>query len=175
MNLWVLIMKRLPPSKRLGSASKRPTKMKPLRKLRVTCAVQKSTSAPPDLPWHKRKAVNAKEKQSNLLKLTKAIANFRKLGVIANSVVVLNKARSEIPANGYSEQDLLKSQQAAEFLKISAKTLANWRNKGKGPNFVKIGGSVSYRFRDLEAFVAIRVYSSTSALTSAPVAGGINA
>ena len=35
---------------------------------------------------------------------------------------------------------------------MSERTLENWRWKGRGPRFLKIGGRVSYRIEDVEAF-----------------------
>jgi predicted DNA-binding transcriptional regulator AlpA len=40
---------------------------------------------------------------------------------------------------------------------ISIRTLANWRSKGKGPRFVRLGGRTSplaYRLADIEAWEA---------------------
>lgn len=50
---------------------------------------------------------------------------------------------------------LMKPTQAAEYLQISATTLAIWRstNRSRIP-FVKIGGQVRYRRQDLDAFIA---------------------
>ena len=42
----------------------------------------------------------------------------------------------------------------AEYLELSEQTLANWRSRGRGPVWVKIGGQVRYRDRDIEAFIA---------------------
>ncbi len=41
--------------------------------------------------------------------------------------------------------DLLVSEEAARFLRISPQTLNNWRSAGKGPPHVKMGGRVAYR------------------------------
>ena len=42
---------------------------------------------------------------------------------------------------------------AADFLGIDATTLANWRGKGCGPKYRKIGERVVYDVNDLVAFV----------------------
>jgi hypothetical protein len=48
-------------------------------------------------------------------------------------------------------------------LRVSPKTLANWRIAGgKGPPFLKIGGAVRYRFGDLRQFLSAAIRSSTS-------------
>ena len=62
----------------------------------------------------------------------------------------------------YSPDALLNSQQAAELMGISEKTLANWRVSGAGPRFVKVGGRVAYRNFDLESFVSANLKVSTS-------------
>lgn len=42
---------------------------------------------------------------------------------------------------------------AARYLGVASKTLANWRSGGKGPRPVKVGGRVFYWVSDLAAFV----------------------
>lgn len=37
-------------------------------------------------------------------------------------------------------------------LKVNTKTLANWRYLGRGPSFLKDGGVVRYRRKDVEAW-----------------------
>lgn len=49
--------------------------------------------------------------------------------------------------------DLLTTFEAARLLGISPGTLANWRSKGRGPVFVKLGAAVRYWQRDLAEFV----------------------
>jgi hypothetical protein len=42
--------------------------------------------------------------------------------------------------------------EVAERLKISPKTLRNWRSKGKGPHYLKIEGQIRYRLVDVDVF-----------------------
>lgn len=42
----------------------------------------------------------------------------------------------------------------AKYLELSEQTLANWRSRGRGPAWAKIGGQVRYRDRDIEAFIS---------------------
>jgi hypothetical protein len=44
---------------------------------------------------------------------------------------------------------LLNEVQAADFLRLSIRTLQAWRGNGKGPSFVRAGRAVRYRRRDL--------------------------
>ncbi len=46
---------------------------------------------------------------------------------------------------------------AAAFLGLKPKTLAEWQRLGKGPLPRKVGGRIFYRRADLEAFVAFGV------------------
>lgn len=50
--------------------------------------------------------------------------------------------------------DLIPANEAALFLRIKPKTLANWRSTGivEIP-YIKIGGKVIYRMSDLEEFL----------------------
>lgn len=46
--------------------------------------------------------------------------------------------------------------------RIGVRTLANWRSSGNGPPFVKIGGAIAYKLRDVEAWEDKQTVSSTS-------------
>lgn len=48
---------------------------------------------------------------------------------------------------------MLRERQAASFLGVAPKTLANWRSQGKGPKFCRLGRAIAYRQEDLEAFI----------------------
>ena len=50
----------------------------------------------------------------------------------------------------------------AERWQLSAMTLHQWRWKGKGPQYMKIGKRVTYRLQDIEAFEESQLRSSTS-------------
>jgi len=58
---------------------------------------------------------------------------------------------------------LLTTQQAAESLGISRRTLENMRLKGNGPVYTKIGSLVRYPEAQLEAWLLSNQRSSTSA------------
>jgi len=47
----------------------------------------------------------------------------------------------------------LKSTEVETIYGISANTLANWRFKGTGPRYHKVGGAVRYKVEDLESFM----------------------
>lgn len=50
--------------------------------------------------------------------------------------------------------DLLDENEAATTLNVAVQTLRNWRWKGEGPRYVKVGARlVRYRRSDLAAFV----------------------
>ena len=51
---------------------------------------------------------------------------------------------------------------AARRLGVRPSTLANWRWRGEGPSYVKIGGRVRYRLRDLARYLDGQVRTSTS-------------
>ena len=62
-------------------------------------------------------------------------------------------------------------QEAAEFLKISVRTLQRWRTEppaGGGPRFYKLGRKrVAYRLSDLSAWAEGRAFESTSEFDAA--------
>jgi hypothetical protein len=68
-----------------------------------------------------------------------------------------------IPTAAVSTCDpLLDENAAAEFLRMSAKTLRRWRCIGGGPEFIKVGRLVRYQRSGLEHFIRARTRISTS-------------
>lgn len=53
-------------------------------------------------------------------------------------------------------------EEAANHLRLSVWTLRQWRCKGKGPKFLKIGRRVLYQKTDVLDFVKSNVYDNTS-------------
>lgn len=63
-------------------------------------------------------------------------------------------------------QSLLTTKQAAEYLGVSTAHLERDRWAGAKVPFVRIGSrSIRYRLKDLDAYVASRIYVSTSDYT----------
>lgn len=66
-----------------------------------------------------------------------------------------------------SQEDLLTNEEAATLLGIKPNTLEVWRNKGKGPEFIKYGDAPQAPVRYLRSVVtewlARRSFASTSA------------
>jgi len=61
-------------------------------------------------------------------------------------------------------QTLLTQREAALALRCSERTLERLRLQGTGPQYVKTTRRVLYREGDLEAWIASRVTTSTSAI-----------
>ena len=53
---------------------------------------------------------------------------------------------------------------------ISPRTLERWRWSGEGPCFIKIGGRVLYRLKDIEAYEREQLRVSTADIPSKSVA-----
>jgi len=49
-------------------------------------------------------------------------------------------------------QPMLTQAQVAEMLNVSPKSVENWRLKGEGPAFYRIGQQVRYEIRDVRAW-----------------------
>lgn len=47
----------------------------------------------------------------------------------------------------------LSRREAAKFVGVASRTLANWKSRGVGPSQTKVGGRVFYHLADLQAFV----------------------
>ena len=59
-----------------------------------------------------------------------------------------------VPPNAANPADLLDETEASASLSVAVQTLRNWRWRGEGPRFVKLGKrAVRYRRGDLDAFV----------------------
>ncbi len=59
-------------------------------------------------------------------------------------------------------EQLLKTVEAGQLLRLSPKTLETWRVRGGGPRFCKLGCRVFYRREDLESWIESRNKASTS-------------
>jgi predicted DNA-binding transcriptional regulator AlpA len=57
---------------------------------------------------------------------------------------------------------LLKVADAAAYLGLQVSTLHKWRNTGRGPRFIKMGGAIRYRLADLDAFICASTVASTA-------------
>ncbi len=60
------------------------------------------------------------------------------------------------------ERRLMTRPEAAEYLRLSHKTLARWAWAGKGPAFIMAGGKVLYDVADLDAWLDGQRRYSTS-------------
>lgn len=58
---------------------------------------------------------------------------------------------------------LLNTAELAQRLGVAQITLRKWRLTGAGPVFVRCGRNIRYRLADVDAWVASRTVSSTSA------------
>jgi predicted DNA-binding transcriptional regulator AlpA len=56
---------------------------------------------------------------------------------------------------------LLEPEEVAAILRVKINTLAQWRVKGGGPSFLKIGRCVRYRASDLDAWIDAQCRAST--------------
>jgi hypothetical protein len=55
---------------------------------------------------------------------------------------------------------LIAEAHAADFLRISIRTLQAWRCRGAGPTFVRVGRAIRYRRRDLLAWIEANTVTS---------------
>lgn len=51
-------------------------------------------------------------------------------------------------------KDTLTSEDVARRLRVSTKTLANWRYLGRGPAYIKDGGVIRYLAASFDAYIA---------------------
>lgn len=67
--------------------------------------------------------------------------------------------------------EILDETEAAQFLRISTRTLQAWRVQGRGPRFHKVGRLCRYSRAELESWLDSQTRTSTSAQTVAQAAG----
>ena len=66
------------------------------------------------------------------------------------------------------EQDTYKTQsEAADYLRLSTRTLERHRLTGAGPRFCRLGRRIVYRRSDLDDWAATRTFLSTAEADSA--------
>ena len=51
--------------------------------------------------------------------------------------------------------------EVADLINVPRRTLQAWRYQGRGPRYVKLGGSVRYRVTDLEKFLETRTRTTS--------------
>ena len=52
-----------------------------------------------------------------------------------------------------AEQEMLTTAELARALKVSSRTLDNWRSASRGPAYFRVEGAVRYRVRDVEEWL----------------------
>ncbi len=62
--------------------------------------------------------------------------------------------KPEVQLDKLKPDALLTEEEAAKSLMVEPPTLNKWRQRERGPAYLKIGGRVSYRVADLLAFLA---------------------
>lgn len=69
---------------------------------------------------------------------------------------------NERPGTGAMQVlERMNTQGAAAYLGLRPATLNNWRQIGKGPRFLRIGGRVLYRKNDLDSYLETRTFETT--------------
>ena len=76
------------------------------------------------------------------------IRNAKRIKSLERKVAKMSRP----PDERQSKQIYFNEKDVAKRLGLSVKTLQNWRTKGIGPRWIKIGRSVRYRLRDIIAF-----------------------
>ena len=66
------------------------------------------------------------------------------------------------PQDGADYRRLMDENETAERLGLSPRTLQAWRVRGGGPQYVKIGRSVRYDPRVIDAWLEARLFAHTA-------------
>jgi len=114
------------------------------------------------LAWFER-ADNLAHLSEDVKELSKQIARLETM-VIGLYAVLETRQDAQQHQNGESDRYCVRAKEAAKFLGVAEATLADWRVKGEGPQFVKNGPrQVLYRVGDLRVWVDKNVVTSNSA------------
>lgn len=82
---------------------------------------------------------------------------YNKLELLGKILDRLTSITEHLNREGTSQpRYLMNSQQAAQHLGVRNETMATWRHRGTGPNYIKVGSTVRYRKNDLEDFLRQR-------------------
>lgn len=71
--------------------------------------------------------------------------------------------RSESIRSVSDTQLLGTTEQVTDYLKVPAKALAEWRSKGTGPRYSRVGKYVRYSWRDVETWLTSQAVSTERA------------
>ncbi|MCZ8259280.1 MAG: helix-turn-helix domain-containing protein, partial [Beijerinckiaceae bacterium] len=55
-----------------------------------------------------------------------------------------------------THSEIFDETEAAQFLRVSTRTLQSWRVSGRGPEFIKVGRVIRYRRQTLEMWLDLR-------------------
>ena len=69
-----------------------------------------------------------------------------------------------------TETPLLTTAEAATFVRLSRRTLEDYRTKGTGPTYRRLGKKIYYRPEDLNNWIDARAFTSTSEYPAQAVA-----
>ncbi|GFO60943.1 hypothetical protein GMST_32680 [Geomonas silvestris] len=61
----------------------------------------------------------------------------------------------------YSQSELLTTEQVAALLQMRVSTIQQWRWRGIGPSYARLGRTIRYRRSDVEAYIARRMANGT--------------
>lgn len=53
----------------------------------------------------------------------------------------------------HEDLDLMPARELAEYLGVTVRTLRNWRRKGEGPAFIRIGEAIHYKRSTVAAWL----------------------
>jgi predicted DNA-binding transcriptional regulator AlpA len=59
-------------------------------------------------------------------------------------------------------KQLMTTEETSQYIRHAVQTLAKWRVYGKGPQWIKMGRSVFYERRDVDAWIDAQTRTSTS-------------
>jgi hypothetical protein len=68
---------------------------------------------------------------------------------------------------------LITSEESGAILRVHPRTLANWRARGRGPRYIRIGRRPFYRMRDLEEWLDSHSFVTIAAEPAAARETGI--
>jgi predicted DNA-binding transcriptional regulator AlpA len=71
-------------------------------------------------------------------------------------------AKRTVPPPSGDPDQVLTPEETASVLRCALSSLARWRWNGEGPRFIKVGGNVRYRRRDLREWMDSRAHTSTT-------------
>jgi predicted DNA-binding transcriptional regulator AlpA len=80
---------------------------------------------------------------------------------LENQTTISGSAPGKIENQSIQDKEILTDAETAAYLGFSKRTLRDWRQQGKGPDYIRIGSKIRYQKKDILKFLEVKKSSNT--------------